>query len=408
MRSFLSERAKNTGKSSIREILEVSKKPGVISFAGGLPKPETFPFEDLAEAARRQIGENYRQSLQYGMTEGVIEFRKEMIDWLSNFGWSIELDNIIATNSSQQALDLVSKAFLDPGDVLFCGLPTYAGAIQSFQLFQARSVGVPMESDGMNLNVLEEEIRRVERTGRQAKFVYVIPDFQNPTGVTMSGRKRKKLVKIAMEYDLLIIEDTPYFGLRFEGQEERPINAYDDEGRVITMSSLSKVLSAGMRLAVVVGPENLIDALVTVKQATDLCTSTTTQWIALEWMQNHELSEHLAQARRHYRQNRNVILEALERFFPDDERITWTRPEGGLFIWVTLPEGVNTDELLFDALENKVAFVPGSGFYVNDGGKNSMRLCYSVLQPDEINKGIKLLAEVVRRHLSAASPAREE
>ncbi len=403
MRSFLSERTKNTGRSSIREILKVSKKPGIISFAGGLPKPETFPFDDLAEAAHKQIGKNYRQSLQYGMTEGVPEFREEMIEWLSNFGWKIALDNIIATNSSQQALDLVSKAFLDPGDVIFCGLPTYAGAIQSFQLFQARSVGVPMEADGMDLNALETEIRQVKKSGQRAKFVYVIPDFQNPTGVTMSGRKRRKLIKIAKEYDLLIVEDTPYFGLRFEGKEERPINAYDDDGRVITMSSLSKVLSAGMRLAVVVGPEDLIEALVTVKQATDLCTSTTTQWIAAEWMSHHELSEHLTQTREHYRKNRTVMLESLEKYFPDDERISWTKPEGGLFIWVTLPEKVDTDDLFSEAVEGGVAFVPGSGFYVNGGGRDSLRLCYSVLQPDEIEKGIELLAEVVKRHLTAES-----
>lgn len=403
MKSFLSKRAKGTGKSAIREILKLTQRPEVISFAGGLPKPDTFPHQELAEAARKQISENFRQSLQYGTTEGVTELREEMISWLSNFGWNIQMENIIVTSSSQQAIDLTSKAFLDPGDTIFCGLPTYLGAVQSFRLFQANSVGIPIKSDGMDLNELEKEIRKAQQGGKELKFIYVIPDFQNPTGVTMSNNKRKKLVRLADEYDLLIIEDTPYFGLRFKGDQQPPVNTYDDQGRVITMSSMSKVLSSGMRLAVVVGPENLIETLITVKQATDLCTSTTTQWIAYEWLKNHDLSTHLETAREHYRENRNVMLDALDKYFPGDERISWTIPEGGLFVWVTLPEDMDTTELFHKAIEENVAFVPGEGFYVDGGGQNTMRLSFSVLTPEKIETGIKRLGEVVKRDLTAVS-----
>jgi len=233
MKKFLSERAKNTGRSAIREVLKFTKDSEVISFAGGLPKPSTFPREGLAESAARQIRNNYQNSLQYGTTEGVVEFREEMIDWLSGFGMELELENVISTNSSQQAIDLACKAFLDPGDVLYCGLPTYLGAVQSFSTFQSEQIGVPLEEDGMNLEVLEKKIVETEKTGKTGKFIYVIPDFQNPAGVTMSQEKRERIVEIAMEHDLLIIEDTPYFGVRFSGEFKQPINTYDDSGRVI-------------------------------------------------------------------------------------------------------------------------------------------------------------------------------
>lgn len=395
MKKFLSERAKNTGRSAIREVLKFTQDSEVISFAGGLPKPETFPREGLAESASRQIRDNYQNSLQYGTTEGVVEFREEMIDWLSNFGMELELDNVISTNSSQQAIDLTCKAFLDPGDVLYCGLPTYLGAVQSFSTFQAEQVGVPLEEDGMDLEVLEERIGETEKTGKTSKFIYVIPDFQNPAGVTMSREKRERIVKIAKEHDLLIIEDTPYFGVRFSGEFKQPINTYDDSGRVITLASLSKILSSGMRLAVTAGPPDLVRELVTMKQATDLCTSTTTQWIAADWLKENDLSEHLKELQGYYRENRNAMLEAMEDDFPDSENLSWTEPNGGLFIWVTLPESIDSQDLFEKALEANVAFVPGHNFYVNDGGRNTMRLSYSLLAPERIKEGIARLGKVL-------------
>ncbi|MFB6214405.1 MAG: PLP-dependent aminotransferase family protein, partial [Candidatus Bipolaricaulia bacterium] len=354
--------------------MKYTREPDVISFAGGLPKPDTFPREGLAESAARQIRDNYENSLQYGTTEGVKEFRREMATWLSEFGLDLELENIIATNSSQQAIDLVCKSFLDPGDVIFCGLPTYLGAIQAFSSSQAEKVGVPLEDDGMNTEILEEKIQASKGAGKKAKFIYVIPDFQNPAGVTLSKDKRRKILAIAEEHDLLIIEDTPYFGVRFSGDFKKPIGTYDESGRVITVTSLSKILSSGMRLAVVAGPSELLANLVTMKQSTDLCTSTTTQWIAADWLKNNDLSDHLKELRKYYKENRDAMIEEIKRSFPDDERISWTEPNGGLFIWVTLPEDIDSELVFEKGLEKDVAFVPGNHFYVNDGGRNTMRL----------------------------------
>lgn len=403
MKSFLSERAKNTGRSAIREVLKYTKRPEVISFAGGLPKPDTFPREGLAESAARQIRDNYENSLQYGTTEGVEEFRHEMSSWLSEFGLELELENIISTNSSQQAIDLVCKTFLDPGDLIFCGLPTYLGAVQAFSTYQAEKVGVPLEKDGMDLEILEKKIKESEAADRRAKFIYVIPDFQNPTGVTLSKRKRKKILDIAEEHDLLIIEDTPYFGVRFSGDFKKPIGTYDETGRVITIASLSKILSSGMRLAITAGPSELLAELVTMKQSTDLCTSTTTQWIAADWLKNNNLADHLKELRKHYKKNRDVMLEEMNRSFPKDERISWTKPNGGLFIWVTLPEGMDAESVFEKGLENNVAFVPGHHFYVDDGGQNTMRLSYSLLTPERIREGINRLGVVLEKELNPIS-----
>ncbi|MCF7876155.1 PLP-dependent aminotransferase family protein [Candidatus Bipolaricaulota bacterium] len=403
MKKFLSKRAKNTGRSAIREVLKFTKQSEVISFAGGLPKPETFPSRGLAESARHQIRDNYQQSLQYGTTEGVEKFRKEMISWLSGFGMEIELENIIATNSSQQAIDLVCKAFIDPGDVIFCGLPTYLGAVQAFSAFQADNVGVPLRRDGMDLGILEKKIKEVEETGKRGKFIYIIPDFQNPTGVTLSKEKRERIVEIAEKYDLIIVEDTPYFGVRFSGKFKKPISTFDQSGRVITLTSLSKILSSGMRLAVTVGPEKLIQELVTMKQATDLCTSTTTQWIAADWLANNDLSEHLDDLHNYYRENRDAMLDEMEKTFPQSDDLTWTEPNGGLFIWVTLPEEMDAESIFQKALEENVAFVPGHHFYVDDRGKNTMRLSYSLLSTEEIREGIKRLGAVIEKELKPVS-----
>lgn len=398
MKNFLSERAKNTGRSAIREVLKYTQDSEVISFAGGLPKPETFPREGLSESAAHQISNNYRKSLQYGTTEGVEEFREEMMNWLLSFGMDFELENIISTNSSQQAIDLVCKAFIDPGDVIFCGLPTYLGAVQAFSSFQSEQIGIPLCDDGMDLDILEEKIEETKKEGKNSKFIYVIPDFQNPTGVTLSKSKRQRLAEIAEQHDLLVVEDTPYFGVRFSGEFKPPISTYDESGRVITVTSLSKILSSGMRLAVTVGPEKLLQEMVKMKQATDLCTSTMTQWIAADWLSNNDLSEHLKEIGGYYRENRDAMLDEMKRSFPD--KITWTEPNGGLFLWVTLPEDQDSDLLLKKALEENVAFVPGQHFYVNDGGRNTLRLCYSLLNPEEIKEGIRRLGKVMKSELS--------
>ncbi|MCK4394116.1 PLP-dependent aminotransferase family protein, partial [Candidatus Bipolaricaulota bacterium] len=273
MKRHTSQRALGTPRSAIRELLKLTEKPEIISFAGGLPDPETFPHEELAKIAADELRGHYRNVLQYGLSEGSQTLRRAVIDWLRTQGLDLSLNQVLVTTASQQGLDLLAKAFLDPGDVIFCGLPTYLGAIQSFSLFQADKIGVPLQEDGMDLDVLEEQIAEARRVDKVLKAIYVIPDFQNPAGITMSLEKRKRLLEIARQEDLLIFEDNPYSQLRFAGEAVPTLKSMDENGRVIMLFTLSKVLSAGLRLAFLIAQEDLIEILLRMKQASDLCTS---------------------------------------------------------------------------------------------------------------------------------------
>jgi len=401
MKRHTSQRALGTPRSAIRELLKLTEKPEIISFAGGLPDPETFPHEELAEIAADELRGHYRNVLQYGLSEGSRTLRRAVIDWLRTQGLDLSLNQVLVTTASQQGLDLLAKAFLDPGDVIFCGLPTYLGAIQSFSLFQADKIGVPLQEDGMDLDVLEEQIAEARRVSKVLKAIYVIPDFQNPAGITMSLEKRKRLLEIARQEDLLIFEDNPYSQLRFAGEAVPTLKSMDENGRVIMLFTLSKVLSAGLRLAFLIAQEDLIEILLRMKQASDLCTSKLTQHLAARYIKDYGMEDHLRILRERYRAKRDAMIAALEKYMPTEEGITWTRPDGGLFLWVRLPEGIDTEEMFPRALEHKVAYVSGSAFYVDGGGKNTMRLSFSVNSEDEIEEGIKRLCQVVREELAA-------
>lgn len=401
MKRHTSQRALGTPRSAIRELLKLTEKPEIISFAGGLPDPETFPHEELAEIAADELRGHYRNVLQYGLSEGSRTLRRAVIDWLRTQGLDLSLNQVLVTTASQQGLDLLAKAFLDPGDVIFCGLPTYLGAIQSFSLFQADKIGVPLQEDGMDLDVLEEQIAEARRVSKVLKAIYVIPDFQNPAGITMSLEKRKRLLEIARQEDLLIFEDNPYSQLRFAGEAVPTLKSMDENGRVIMLFTLSKVLSAGLRLAFLIAQEDLIEILLRMKQASDLCTSKLTQHLAARYIKDYGMEDHLRILRERYRAKRDAMIAALEKYMPTKEGITWTRPDGGLFLWVRLPEGIDTEEMFPRALEHKVAYVSGSAFYVDGGGKNTMRLSFSVNSEDEIEEGIKRLCQVVREELAA-------
>lgn len=401
MKRHTSQRALGTPRSAIRELLKLTEKPEIISFAGGLPDPETFPHEELAEIAADELRGHYRNVLQYGLSEGSQTLRRAVIDWLRTQGLDLSLNQVLVTTASQQGLDLLAKAFLDPGDVIFCGLPTYLGAIQSFSLFQADKIGVPLQEDGMDLDVLEEQIAEARRVDKVLKAIYVIPDFQNPAGITMSLEKRKRLLEIARQEDLLIFEDNPYSQLRFAGEAVPTLKSMDENGRVIMLFTLSKVLSAGLRLAFLIAQEDLIEILLRMKQASDLCTSKLTQHLAARYIKDYGMEDHLRILRERYRAKRDAMIAALEKYMPTKEGITWTRPDGGLFLWVRLPEGIDTEEMFPRALEHKVAYVSGSAFYVDGGGKNTMRLSFSVNSEDEIEEGIKRLCQVVREELAA-------
>ena len=402
MSSLFARRASKARRSVLRELLKLTEQPEIISFAGGLPDPDTFPRKILAELAADEILNNYKKSLQYTTTEGKRPLRAALIDWFSQDGLHYEMDQVIITSASQQGLDLVAKTFIDPGDAVFVSLPTYLGAIQAFRALEAQLVGIPLLEDGMDLDHLEGAIARARKEGHRPKLIYVVPDFQNPSGITWSLEKRKGLLEIASREGLLVVEDMPYRKLRFSGEPVPPVAALDEE-RVIVLFTFSKVLAAGLRLGALAGPKELVEKVVTMKQATDLCTSALIQRIAARFMLEHDLSAHVRKLCEHYRLKRDAMLQALERYMPKAEGISWTRPEGGLFLWVRLPEQVDTERMLKRALEHKVAYVIGTPFFVDGSGRNTLRLCFSEATREEIEEGIRRLGKVVEEELAGLS-----
>lgn len=399
MERFFSRRARNIRRSVLRELLKFTQRPDVISFAGGTPDPETFPWRELAGIAAREIEDNHAYCLQYSTTEGNTELRRALLDVLRGDGIEADLGEIIITTASQQGLDLVAKTFLDPGDVVYVELPSYIGAIQAFRAFEAELVGIRLEDDGMDLDSLRGRIREDRARGKRPKLIYVIPDFQNPSGICWSRAKREKLLEIAAEEDLLVVEDAPYRALRFAGEAVPSLKSLDTEGRVVFLFTLSKILAPGLRLAALVGAEEVVDKVVAVKQATDLCTPALAQALALRFLRSHDLAAHVEGIRGHYRRKRDAMVAALGRYMP--EGVRWTNPEGGLFLWVTLPEGLDTERMLPRALERKVAYVTGAPFFVDGSGRNTMRLSFAIATLEQIDEGIRRLAEVVREELAA-------
>jgi len=402
MKQHFSQRVSGAKRSAIRELLKLTEQPDIISFGGGLPAPESFPHKELAEIAYDELMNNSANVLQYGTTEGSRTLRDAFIEWLKPQGIDVTRDELLVTTASQQGLDLLCKAFFDPGDVLFCGLPTYLGAVQAFNLFQIDTAGVLLEDDGMSIGDLECKIAEAKAAGKRMKGIYVIPDFQNPSGITLSLEKRKRILEIAKREDLLIFEDNPYGHLRFAGEAIPSIYSMDTDGRVIMMVTFSKILSAGLRLAVMLAPDkDIMDALVRTKQATDLCTSKLTQHLAARYMLDFGLDAHLADIRPIYREKRDAMIKALETYMPADEGIRWTRPDGGLFVWVWLPEEIDTQEMIVRAIEQKIAYVPGTSAYVDGAGSNTMRLSFSSSTPEKIDEGIRRLADVVKAEIAS-------
>ena len=395
MEQYFSHRAREIRQSVIRELLKLTERPEIISFAGGLPDAETFPAAELADIAVDQLRNDYQKVLQYGTTEGSRTFRSAVIEWMKKDGLNLSLDHMVVTTASQQGLDLISKTFIDPGDAVFCGAPTYIGAIQAFGVFQADMIGIPLADDGMDLDILQQEIETARGAGKRLKLIYVIPDFQNPAGITLSLAKRNKLLEIAGRCDLLIVEDDPYGKLRYSGESIPSLKSLDTEGRVIFLFTFSKIIAAGLRVAVVIADPILIRRIVLMKQAADLCTPVLMQRLTARYMLDYDLEAHLEKCRNHYRVKRDAMLAALDRYMPVEEGVSWTKPDGGLFLWVRLPEEVDTEEMLPRALERNVAYVIGNAFYVGKGEKNTMRLSFSNATEKEIDEGIKRLAEVV-------------
>jgi 2-aminoadipate transaminase len=375
--------------SIIREILKLALESDIISFAGGMPAEELFLIREFEEACRYVLTNDGARALQYGTTEGYPPLRQYLVEKMQEYDVPAEQENILLVNGSQQALDLIGKMFINPGDVILTEGPTYLGAIQSFRAYQARFVTVPLDEDGIRTDKLEEVLQH-----HPVKFIYVLPNFHNPAGVTMTLERRLQLVELAARYGVFIVEDDPYGELRFEGQGIAPLVALHKEN-VLYLSTFSKTLSPGIRLGWIVAPSKIIAKLVQAKQGSDLHTSTFVQMVANDICQRGILRNHVKTIRKVYRERRDAMLAAMERHFPSG--VTWARPQGGLFLWVQLPEHVDASEFLNVALEEKVAFVPGRVFYPNDGGKNTMRLTFATAGPERIEEGIERLGRALMR-----------
>jgi 2-aminoadipate transaminase len=366
----------------------------VISLAGGLPDTSTFPPEAFATQMTKIAQESAAEALQYGPTEGFTATKAAIRRVMQAEGMSPDIDDIIVTTGGQQALDLIAKTLVDPGDVVVCEAPTYPGAVPVFCSYEAETHQVPMDDEGMRIDELEELLDRLEGEGRRPKFIYSVPTFQNPAGVTLSLARRRRLVELARAREVLVVEDNPYGLLRYEGDPQPPLYQLEGGDYVIYVGTLSKILSPGIRLGWAVAPPPVMDKIVLGKQATDLCTSTLTQYFALEYFAEDRWQAYIDSLCEIYRSRLDAMLEALERHFP--AQATWTRPRGGLFVWATLPEYIDTSDLLAKALRENVAFVPGAAAYV-DGrrGTNSMRLNFSGSSEQEIREGIRRIGAVV-------------
>ena len=384
--------------SSIREILKLIQSSDVISLAGGMPDPATFPVEEIKEICTQILTGDSARALQYSSTEGLLKLREFLLQWLNLDSRKFGIDNIIITSGSQQGLDLVSKALLDPGDIVIVELPSYLAALNAFRSYGAEMVGIPMDAEGMKMNVLEDILETLKNKGKRVKFIYTISNFQNPAGVTMSLPGRKKILEIAQKNNLFVLEDNPYDKLRFEGEPLPSIFSLDHDGRVINLGSFSKILCPGLRLAWISGNQEIVEKIVILKQATDLCTPILNQLIASEYCGQGYIDKNIESNISIYRKKRDVMLQSLDKYFPADS--SWTKPEGGFFVFVTLPEYIDTDEMLFEAVKEKVAYVSGSPFFANGKGKNTMRLSFCYPSKEDIEEGIKRLGKVISRKIN--------
>ena len=378
--------------SEIREILKLTQRPEVISFAGGLPAAETFPAEDIAGVTAKVLSEDGPRALQYSPTEGFPPLRKEIADRMnSKLGTNVEASEILITSGSQQGLDFTGKILLDPGDVVLCESPTYLGAINAFKAYEPQFVEIETDDDGMVVSDLERRLSGIPN----ARFIYVIPDFQNPSGNTWSLERRKGVMDLARRFEVPVIEDSPYAEVRFEGQSVPPLKSLEGNEWVVFLGTFSKVFCPGLRLGWLSAAPELFQKYVFVKQAADLHTSTLGQMQLAGYLETYGLDRNIQGVIDLYRSRRDVMLRTMEAEFPDG--ITWTRPEGGMFLWITLPESLNAREILELCLVEDVAFVPGGAFFPNGGHENTLRMNYSTSSTERIEEGVKRMAKVLRQ-----------
>lgn len=387
------ERVGRMQSSAIREILKITESPGVISFAGGLPAPEMFPLDALRKAVNDALDEGGATALQYSTTEGYLPLREKIAGTMREKGVDAEPENVFLTNGSQQALDLLAKLFIDPGDAVIVENPSYLGAIQVFRSYQARFVAVPTDEGGIVTEALEKAIRE-----QRPKFIYLTPTFKNPTGITMPRERREAVAALLEKYRIPLIEDDPYSELRYAGEAVPPLKSFDRTARTIYLSTFSKTIAPGLRLGWVVAEKDLVSKLILAKQGTDLHTSTLVQRAVYRYLTAADASGHIKTIRREYGRRRETMIRAMREQFPPG--VAWTEPEGGMFLWVTLPPGLDSGTLLEEAVAEKVAYVPGAPFFATGGGENCLRLNFSNTPPASIKDGIGRLARLLGRRMA--------
>lgn len=393
------KRMDNIKASEIRELLKLTQKPEIISFAGGLPAPELFPVEELEKVSSKVLEEQGTTALQYGPTEGYEPLRVEITKRMEKVGVECKPEDILVTSGSQQGLDFSGKIFLNPGDIVLCESPSYLGAINAFKAYEPEFIGVPTDENGMIMEELEDILKNNDRV----RFIYVIPDFQNPSGRTWSIERRKRLIELANEYNVAIIEDNPYGELRFEGEYYPAVKHYDTEGRVIFLGTFSKIFCPGLRLGWVCAEGEVLNKYVLAKQGSDLQSSTISQMQVAKFLEEYDIEAHIEKLKKVYKKRRDLMINTMKEEFP--EEIKFTNPEGGLFTWVVLPEYMNARDLAVKAIEKNVAFVPGGSFFPNGGNENTLRLNYSSMDDEKIVIGIKRLAEAIKSMMKESQKA---
>jgi 2-aminoadipate transaminase len=396
LKAFYSKAALNMKRSEIRELLKMTRRPDVISFGGGLPDPETFPVKDLEDISCQLLRDKGAIALQYGPTEGEVPLRQEIAKWMSREK-ATKPENILITVGSQQGLDIISKVFLDPHDIVVVELPTYVGGLQAFNAYRARMIGVPQDDEGMRMDLLEKTLAKLAKRNKKPKFIYVVPDFQNPSGVTMSLERRKKLLDLAYQYEVPIVEDSPYRDLRFVGKPIPAIYSLDSENHVIVLGTFSKLLCPGLRLAWIMAPAEWTDRMIVAKQSMDLCSPSYTQLIVAEYLKRGLLPKQIENIRKLYGRKLEIMLDALKQYMP--KGVKWSKPKGGLFLWIELPKRMSANDLFLKAIENKVAYVVGSAFHCDDAGQNTMRINFSYPSEQQIVEGIQRLAKMLKANM---------
>ncbi|MDD2635091.1 MAG: PLP-dependent aminotransferase family protein [Bacteroidales bacterium] len=395
--SLLSKNMAGAKRSAIREILKLTQNPEIISFAGGLPAEKSFPVEDIKVCMNEVLDTAGTKALQYGTTDGCIELREQLVKHYKSQGVNISVNNIMITTSSQQGLDLTGKIFINPGEKIICGLPSYLGGLSAFRAYGGTTVGIKFDKDGMCPIELEKTLAKMAAENDLPKFIYLIPDFQNPAGITYPESRRLELLKIAEKYNLLVIEDSPYRELRFDGEEQKMMFDLDKTNRVVVLGTFSKILAPGFRIGWIIAHEKIIEKYVTAKQSTDLCAPVILQMAIAKYMEKGMLQKNLNSTIDMYRIKRDLMLDCFKKYMP--KGITWTEPEGGLFLFLNLPEGIDAEDLFKIAIKNNVAFVIGKVFHCDGSGINTMRLNFSFPTHEQIEIGVKRLADAIKEML---------